>query len=259
MKWEVVEPKQGQYDFSQADQLVAFAKAHGQKVRGHNLVWHNQLPSWLTSGTWTPAQLRAILKEHIFTEAGHCPWSGSGPGTSSTRRSTTTATSVTTFWCARWARELHRRRLPLGPPGRPEGDPLLQRLQHRILRQEERLRSTSLVQRPRAQGVADPGGLGFQGHLSTDYPLPPTTCLQNMRRFGRARDLTTAVTEADVRFHTPRPTGQGQRPGPRIQPDAGRAAFSSAAASPTRSGVSPTSTTGCPPPSPVRGRPPRST
>src|SRR4051794_12751248 len=70
MKWEVVHPAQDRYDFSQADELVAFARAHGQKVRGHTLVWHNQLPSWLTSGTWTRNQLRAILREHIFTVVG---------------------------------------------------------------------------------------------------------------------------------------------------------------------------------------------
>ncbi|GMA86995.1 hypothetical protein GCM10025868_22450 [Angustibacter aerolatus] len=53
MKWEVVEPERGRYDFTQADALVAAAKANHQKVRGHTLVWHNQLPSWLTSRTWT--------------------------------------------------------------------------------------------------------------------------------------------------------------------------------------------------------------
>src|SRR3954471_24128801 len=33
MKWEVVHPARGRYAFTQADQLVAFARAHGQKVR----------------------------------------------------------------------------------------------------------------------------------------------------------------------------------------------------------------------------------
>ena len=45
MKWEVVEPEQGRFDFTQADTLVAFARAHMQKVRGHTLVWDNQLPA----------------------------------------------------------------------------------------------------------------------------------------------------------------------------------------------------------------------
>jgi endo-1,4-beta-xylanase len=75
MKWESVEPQRGVNTFGPADSIVAFAQAHDQLVRGHTLVWHNQLPSWLTGGvadgTITPSDLRNILRQHIFTEAGH--------------------------------------------------------------------------------------------------------------------------------------------------------------------------------------------
>ncbi|HEY9354030.1 MAG TPA: endo-1,4-beta-xylanase, partial [Nocardioides sp.] len=50
MKWETVEPTRGTYDWSGADEVVEFARAHGQKVRGHTLLWHNQNPAWLTEG-----------------------------------------------------------------------------------------------------------------------------------------------------------------------------------------------------------------
>ena len=50
MKWESVEPRRGVHDWKQADDLVRYARAHGQVVRGHTLVWHSQLPGWLTSG-----------------------------------------------------------------------------------------------------------------------------------------------------------------------------------------------------------------
>ena len=75
MKWEVVEPERGKLDFTQADKLVAFAKAHNQKVRGHTLVWHSQLPAWLSDGladgTIGKAEAKRILKQHIATEMGH--------------------------------------------------------------------------------------------------------------------------------------------------------------------------------------------
>ena len=72
MKWQVVEPQQGSFDWTGADNLVNFAEEHGQRVRGHTLVWHNQLPNWLTqgvaNGTISDSQLRDLLHQHITTE-----------------------------------------------------------------------------------------------------------------------------------------------------------------------------------------------
>src|SRR5215469_18752265 len=50
MKWQVVEPTQGTFNWTGADNLVNFAEEHRQRVRGHTLVWHNQLPNWLVQG-----------------------------------------------------------------------------------------------------------------------------------------------------------------------------------------------------------------
>ncbi len=71
MKWEFIHPERGTYNFGPADAIVAFARQHGQVVRGHTLLWHSQNPAWLEQGTFTKAELRAILKEHIFTVVGH--------------------------------------------------------------------------------------------------------------------------------------------------------------------------------------------
>lgn len=65
--WGTVEPKQGQFDFTRGDEMLAYAQASGLEVRGHVLVWHNSLPSWLENGSFTPEQLKAILKTHIQT------------------------------------------------------------------------------------------------------------------------------------------------------------------------------------------------
>jgi len=67
MKWAVVEPVRGQYNWQQADQIVDFAVQHGQTIRGHTLVWHTSLPAWLEQGSFTTDELRAILKTHIET------------------------------------------------------------------------------------------------------------------------------------------------------------------------------------------------
>jgi endo-1,4-beta-xylanase len=70
MKWGSIEPTRGQFNFAGADQIVATAAASNQVVRGHTLVWHNQLPSWLTSGGFTGPQLLQIMQQHIATEVG---------------------------------------------------------------------------------------------------------------------------------------------------------------------------------------------
>jgi endo-1,4-beta-xylanase len=75
MKWEVVEPVRGTLDFGAADELMAAAKSNGQQVRGHTLVWHNQLPAWLTqgveSGDIDKTELRSILRKHVIDEVSH--------------------------------------------------------------------------------------------------------------------------------------------------------------------------------------------
>jgi len=75
MKWQVVEPTQGVLDFSGGDRLVQFAQANGQLVRGYTLLWHNQLPNWLTTGvangTISNDQLRSLLQQHITDEVTH--------------------------------------------------------------------------------------------------------------------------------------------------------------------------------------------
>src|ERR1700735_3665098 len=72
MKWQIVEPTPGVYDWTQADELVNFAQANRQLIRGHTLTWHNQLPDWLTTGvangSISSAQLRALLQKHITVE-----------------------------------------------------------------------------------------------------------------------------------------------------------------------------------------------
>ena len=69
MKWKALRPAPDKYDFRGADAILAFAAAHGQKVRGHNLCWHEALPVWFES-TVTKENARQILTEHIKTVAG---------------------------------------------------------------------------------------------------------------------------------------------------------------------------------------------
>src|SRR5580698_9615431 len=70
MKWRMLRPAPGIFDFTQADRMMRFASLAGQRVRGHNLCWHESVPDWLRT-TVTKDNARQLLTEHILTVAGH--------------------------------------------------------------------------------------------------------------------------------------------------------------------------------------------
>jgi endo-1,4-beta-xylanase len=69
MKWDATEPSQGQFRWTGADQIVAHAQAHGQRMRGHALAWHQQQPPWAQG--MSGSALRNAMINHISTVAGH--------------------------------------------------------------------------------------------------------------------------------------------------------------------------------------------
>ena len=65
MKFGELSRSANTYDWTRSDALIAYAEKHGMKVRGHTLVWHQQLPKWLTSATWTTKAVQQLLEQHI--------------------------------------------------------------------------------------------------------------------------------------------------------------------------------------------------
>jgi len=73
MKWDVTQPGINTFNYEPGDQLVSFAQAHQMQVRGHNLCWHQQLPSWLSAyaKTATSQQMSDLLQTHITNIVSH--------------------------------------------------------------------------------------------------------------------------------------------------------------------------------------------
>lgn len=69
-KWAALRPAQYTFDWTDADVFARFARAGGQAARGHTLVWHNSIPTWLTGGGFSTDQIRELLFHHIDTVVG---------------------------------------------------------------------------------------------------------------------------------------------------------------------------------------------
>ena len=210
MKWQVVEVTQGTLDFSGGDRLVAFARANNDLVRGHTLLWRNQLPTWLTTGvangTISNDQLRELLHQHIIDEVTH--FKGE-------------------IWQWDVANEFFANTFDSSPPlpdGISSGDFWVQHLGEGIIGDAFRwahaadpkallfyndfniagedgtnLKSNNVfawLKTMLAQGVPIQG-VGDQGHLDTQFGFP-TLMEHDLARFA-SLGLKVAVTEADVR------------------------------------------------------------
>ena len=203
MKWESVEPQRGVNTFGAADSIVAFAQTHDQLVRGHTLVWHNQLPAWLTNGVASgaigPTELRDILHQHILTEAGHFKGQLYAWDVVNELVNDDAAGSLrNTIWlqnlgpdyiadALRWAREADpHAKLYLNDYNiewiGPKSD-----------------RYYELAKQLLADGVPL-DGIGIQGHLDIQYGFPDSLAA-NIKRFTD-RGLEVSITELDVRVFT---------------------------------------------------------
>lgn len=197
MKWGSVEPTRGTYNWAEADQIVAFAEAHGQQVRGHTLAWHSQNPSWLTNGTWTSAELSQLLNDHIALEVGRYkgrlaawdvvnePFNEDG-----------------TYRQTLWYNGLGTGYIAQALTAARAADPDAELYINDYNVEGVNAKSTALynlVKSLKEQGVPI-DGVGLQAHLILGQV--PATLQQNIQRFADL-GVDVAITELDIRMTLP--------------------------------------------------------
>ncbi|ELS55604.1 putative endo-1,4-beta xylanase [Streptomyces viridochromogenes Tue57] len=197
MKWGSVEPTRGNFDWAEADRIVAFAEAHGQQVRGHTLVWHSQNPSWLTNGSWTSAELGQLMKDHIALEVGRYkgrlatwdvvnePFNEDG-----------------TYRQTLWYNGLGADYIAQALTAARAADPSARLYINDYNVEGVNAKSTALynlVKSLKERGVPI-DGVGLQAHLILGQV--PSTMQQNIQRFADL-GVDVAITELDIRMRLP--------------------------------------------------------
>lgn len=199
MKFSVVHPERERYDFTQADALVAFAEAHAMQVNGHVLVWHQQLPDWLTQGQFSQEELKTILREHIQTLVTRyrgrvASWDVAAEAVGEDGQSRDTF----------WSRGIGPDYLALAFRWAHEADPQA-RLRYNDYGGEGAGAKADgiyrLVADLRGQGVPI-HGVGLQMHVSPDDAPPSKDVRANLQRLA-ALGLATHISEMDVMLPVP--------------------------------------------------------
>jgi endo-1,4-beta-xylanase len=210
MKWDSVEPTRGDLKFGPGDKLIRFAQEHNQLVRGHTLLWHSQIPGWLTTGvndgTISNSQLRDILKRHIFDEVGHFrgkiwQWDVANEVFANAWDPNPLADGINgdDFWVShlgegiiadafRWAHQADPHALLFYNDFNIAGEDGTNAKADAVY---------AWVKSMRAKGVPI-DGIGEQGHLDTQYGFSGALMQSDLARYA-SLGLKVAITEADVR------------------------------------------------------------
>src|SRR2546430_16794131 len=170
LKWTSVHPRPGVYDFTVADQYVAFGERYDMFIVGHTLVWHQQTPSWgFQDANGQPVTRDTSvgrLQDHIQTVVGRYRgrirgWDvvNEALNDDGTLRPTPWLTILGEDYLAQAFRFAHE----------ADPDAELYYNDYALENAAKRRGALELVRRLRAQGVPVTG-VGLQGHNRTDWP-----------------------------------------------------------------------------------------
>ena len=200
MKFSYLQPRRREFDFSKARKLVEFAAKHRLKLRGHTLVWHNQLADWVKDGKFTRTQMLDILQEHIFTVVGHFR------GEVSAWDVVNEALSDEGGWRTKspWYQKLGPEYLERAFRWAYEADSSVQLFYNDYGMELPGKKSNGCYRL--MSGLVRRGvpihGVGFQFHLGVENRLDRRKCIANISRFNKL-GLTVHFTELDMGIKKP--------------------------------------------------------
>ncbi|MGA8530820.1 MAG: endo-1,4-beta-xylanase [Acidobacteriaceae bacterium] len=201
MKWGALRPAADQFDFRGADDIMVFALTHNQRVRGHNLCWHEDLPAWFAT-TVNRENAAHFLTQHIATVAGR--YAGKMQSWDVVNEAVDVKSGRPDgLRDSPWLKLIGPGYIELAFRTARPADP------HALLTYndygieldtpeqiDKRGQVMMLVRRLRARGVPI-DAVGVQSHLTAGDPLPGAGLLRFVRELG-AMGLQVFITELDV-------------------------------------------------------------
>ncbi|CAI3806382.1 endo-1,4-beta-xylanase [Rheinheimera sp. MM224] len=170
MKWEIIEPVEGQFNFAAADAMIEYAEANNINVIGHVLLWHEQTPAWVfQDAKGQPASKELVLsrlKNHINAVMGR--YKGRIQGWDAVNEA---LNEDGTLRQSNWYKALGQDYIATVFELAHQADPKAQLYYNdfNLFKPEKRAGVLKLVAALKAK-KAPIYGIGEQGHYSLDYP-----------------------------------------------------------------------------------------
>lgn len=206
LKWEKVHPQPDKYDFSDADQYVAFGETNHMFIIGHNLIWHQQTPDWVfqdaNSNALSRDALIARMRDHIYTVVGR--YQGRIGGWDVVNEALNEDGSWRT---SRWEKIIGDDYITLAFRFAHEADPNAQLYynDYSLENKPKRKGAIALIKKLQAAGVPI-YAVGLQGHYKMDWPT--TGQLDKTIKQFAALGVKVSITELDVDLLPQAPNSQ---------------------------------------------------
>jgi endo-1,4-beta-xylanase len=201
LKWELIHPLPGVYNFGPGDRYVEFGVENGMFIIGHNLIWHNQTPAWVFQDEHgAPLTREALLRrmrDHIFTVVGR--YKGKIKGWDVVNEA---LEEDGTLRKSPWLKIIGEDYLLKAYQFAHEADPKAQLYYNDFSMENppKRAGALALIKKLKAQG-APIAGIGMQGHYIMEWPAPfeVEKTINTFSSIG----LKVMITELDVNLVPP--------------------------------------------------------
>lgn len=170
MKSEVLQPQEGKFDFTLADQYVDFGQKNKMFIVGHTLIWHSQAPKWFFVDKDGKDVSREVLiermKNHIYTVVGR--YKGRVNGWDVVNEAIEDDGS---FRKSKFYQIIGEDYIRLAFQFAHEADPKAELYynDYSMSKKEKRDAVVTMVKNLQSQGVKI-DGIGMQGHMTMDFP-----------------------------------------------------------------------------------------